>query len=609
MASDRPGTQESWRNRLRSFWRKGLSPIWHDIEWPLVGGVWAFALILGYAGFSRHSLAVGEASTVADTFYRALQLIVLQSGDVAGPLPWQLQVSRFLMPAVAGYAAIQALLAIFREQWHLLGLRFARDHAVVCGLGERGLRLTQDLLDHGFRVVVIEKDDENPLLDQCRQQGSVVLIGDARDRTMLAKAGVRKARYLVAVCADDGANAEIALQARALTHSRKGRALTAFVHIDDLELCNFLSGGELAAAEGDPIRVEFFNVLERGARLMLEDHPPFGGEIESRGRPPRILIVGLGKMGRSLVVQAARDWWMTRAGSGRKLRISIIDQAAETKLALLRLQYPQLDEVCDFDARQMPKNAPEFERGDFLRDATGGSDVDAIYICFDDDVHVLVNALTLHRKTRQHKVPIVMRMSRDGGLAALLKAGRDARDLGQLHVFGLLDRTCVLEALLGGRHEILARAIHEDYVRRQKQAGATPETNPSMVAWDDLPDDLKESNRQQADHIEVKLAAIGCGIQSLTDWRSASFERLPEDVKAVFDVERLARMEHDRWCAERRRLGWAYAPGPKDLKKKTSPYLVPWEELAAEIQDLDRNMVLGLPSFLAQAGFQIYRRT
>ena len=126
--------------------------------------------------------------------------------------------------------------------------------------------------------MVIEKDDENPLLDQCRQQGSVVLVGDAKDRTMLRKAGVKKAKYIVSVCADDGANVEIALQARALTHSVKGRVLTAFVHIDDLELCNFLSGGELAAAEGDPIRVEFFNVLERGARLMLEDHPPFEGD-------------------------------------------------------------------------------------------------------------------------------------------------------------------------------------------------------------------------------------------------------------------------------------------------------------------------------------------
>jgi hypothetical protein len=609
MAGERIGEGGVRRNRLRAFWRKRLRPVWHDLEWPLVGAVWVFGLILGFVGFNKYGQAAGMSATFWDALYRALQLIVLQSGDMPGPLPWQLEAARFVMPAVAGYAAIQALLAIFREQWHLFGLRFVRGHAVVCGLGERGFRLTQDLLDHGYRVVVVEKDEENPFLDQCREQGAVVLAGDAKDEGVLRRARVGRARYLISVCADDGANVETALLARALTRRRKGRALDVFVHIEDLELCNLIGGGDLAGGEGSPVKVEFFNVLERGARLMLERYPPSAGPPGAGGRRPRILIVGLGKMGRSLAVQAARNWWLSQGGSGSRLGIGLIDQAASMKLAGLRLQYPHLAEACAFDAWNLRKNDPEFERADFLYDADGRIDVDVIYICFDDDVHVLVDALTLCGKTQPRQVPIVMRMRREGGLGALLRDDGGTGALRRLHVFGILDQTCVLGALLGGRSEVLARAIHEDYVRRQKQAGATAQTNPSMVAWDDLPDDLKESNRQQADHIGEKLAAIGCGLQSLTDWKSGSFERLPEEVKTVFDVELLARMEHERWCEERRRLGWTYAPGPKDLKKKTSPYLVPWEELPPEIQDLDRNTVLGLPSFLAQAGFQIYRRT
>jgi hypothetical protein len=608
MAGEKLGEGAGRRHRLRAFWRKRLRPVWHDIEWPLVGAVWAFGLILGFAGFSKHAPAAGASATFWDTAYRALQLIVLQSGDVPGPLPWQLEAARFLMPAVAAYAAIQALLAIFSEQWHLFRLRFVTDHAVVCGLGERGLRLTQDLLDRGFRVVVVEKDEENPFQDRCREQGAIVLIGDAKDGQVLRRAGVRRAKYLIAVCAEDGANVESALQARALTQRRKGRALDAYVHIEDLELCSLLGGGDLADDAASPIKVEFFNVLERGARLMLETHPPFTGGAAADGRRPRILIIGLGKMGRSLAVQAARNWWLSRAGSGRKLGIGLIDQTASSKLALLRLQYPQLDEACAFETWDLRKNAPEFERGEFLFDAQGRIDVDTVYLCFDDDVHVLVDALTIHRKTRTHDVPIVMRMSREGGLAALLKDDRSARAFRRLHVFGILDKTCVLPALLGGRREILARAIHEDYVRHQEAAGAALATNPSMAAWDDLPEDLRESNREQADHIETKLEAIGCGIQALTDWRLASFDSLPDEIKAVFDVERLARMEHERWSEERRRQGWSYVPGPKNIEKRTSPYLVPWEDLPPEIQEYDRRAVRGLPSFLAQAGFQIYRK-
>ena len=269
--------------------------------------------------------------------------------------------------------------------------------------------------------MVINEDEENPLLARCREQGVVVLIGDATDRSLLFKAGVHKAKYLIAVCTDDGTNAEIALHARNLAQWPKGRALTAFVHIIDLELCNLLSSWDLRIAETDSFRLEFFNVLETGARLMLSEFSPFNKKVEALERQPHILVVGLGKMGRSLVIQAARNWWVKHAKSGKRLRISVIDKAAERKMELLRIQYPQFDKVCEFDIRQMEKNAPEFERGDFLLDSQGRCGVDIIYICFDDDVHVMVNALTLHRKTKQNKVPIVVRMSQDAGLATFMK--------------------------------------------------------------------------------------------------------------------------------------------------------------------------------------------
>ena len=61
----RPGTGAGWRNRLRSFWRKGLRPVWHDIEWPVVGAVWAFGLlIVGRLAF-RSIIYFEVATTIA----------------------------------------------------------------------------------------------------------------------------------------------------------------------------------------------------------------------------------------------------------------------------------------------------------------------------------------------------------------------------------------------------------------------------------------------------------------------------------------------------------------------------------------------------------------
>ncbi len=67
------------------------------------------------------------------------------------------------------------------------------------------------------------------------------------------------------------------------------------------------------------------------------------------------------------------------------------------------MQYPQLNKVCVFNLLQIEDNSPDFERANFLYDSMGNCVVDVIYICFDDDVHVLVSALTLSRiSKKQH---------------------------------------------------------------------------------------------------------------------------------------------------------------------------------------------------------------
>jgi hypothetical protein len=108
--------------------------------------------------------------------------------------------------------------------------------------------------------------------------------------------------------------------------------------------------------------------------------------------------------------------------SGRKLKIIAIDRAVNRKIELLRMQYPGFDRVCEIDARQIDTDDPDFESGSFLFSTQGGCDAGIIYICFGNDVHALVSALKLHRKTACYGVPIIVRMNRDAGLASLINS-------------------------------------------------------------------------------------------------------------------------------------------------------------------------------------------
>ncbi|MFW6162433.1 MAG: RyR domain-containing protein, partial [Planctomycetota bacterium] len=279
-----------------------------------------------------------------------------------------------------------------------------------------------------------------------------------------------------------------------------------------------------------------------------------------------------------------------------------IDQDVEARLGILRLRHPEIDRACRLTPLSLHTGSPEFQRGDFLFDESGGCGVTVAYICLDGDPKSLAAALAVHRRLRRcgHRVPIIVRVTEGSGLARLLSG--DGGDFDNLHPFPLLEKTCRPEHLLRGINEIIARAIHEDYLRSElARQGVELGDRPSLVPWDELSEDYREANRHQASHVTERLEALGYQIVPLTDWGAAHFQFPPHEVEAM------AQQEHGRWCAERRRIGWRYG-AVRDDEARRHPDLLPWNELSEEAQEKDRVLVRDLPAFLAKVGFAVERR-
>jgi hypothetical protein len=147
------------------------------------------------------------------------------------------------------------------------------------------------------------------------------------------------------------------------------------------------------------------------------------------------------------------------------------------------------------------------------------------------------------------------------------------------------------------KREQLGQIIHKNYL---DVASKKPSPDPSLQTWSDLKDYLKESNRQQADHIVEKLNRINCSIHSVTD-REIALMKFTAD-----EIETMAQMEHARWNIERFLDGWK--KGPKDVQNKISPYLVPWSELPDEIKKYDRDAVVKIPEVLAEMSLEVRRK-
>ena len=560
-------------------WRSGRPLATSGALWSVIGVAFVVVSVLGVIGFTRSQQYQGALEPLATRLYLSLQLFVLQSGAVTGPVPWQLEVARFTAPVVAGYTILQTLAAVFHEQVAALRLRAVRDHFVVAGLGRKGWVLVQGLLRGGEQVVVIEADGSTPELDAVRRSGALVVIGDARSPQTQRRAGVARARQLVALTGVDATNVEVLEAGRGRGRDARSGTLRGVAHLEDPELSLLVCGQELDRYGPGAARLDVVNVYAAGVRVLLQDHPPFPPQ-----GPAHVAVVGTGATARELALALARSWGTRGPTAQGRLRLTMAGQSSRSLFAL-------------WDRHAELARFADLEVADQLI-AVAAAQPDVVYVCPHEAAEAVSTALALRRFASDHPCRIVVVLEQRSGLDRVLERAPHLGGAPSIATFGLLDEACGPDVLLAGTTELLARALHRTYLDAHPDRGA--DEDPALRPWAELRETLRESNRDQAAHVGVKLAAIGRTIGPLTDW-DAAHRPFTDD-----EVEVMARSEHDRWVAERRRGGWR--PGPRDPERRTTPYLVPWEELSEEIRGYDRLFVRQLPRLLASVGLQAHHR-
>ena len=156
----------------------------------------------------------------------------------------------------------------------------------------------------------------------------------------------------------------------------------------------------------------------------------------------------------------------------------------------------------------------------------------------------------------------------------------------------------------------LARAIHSRYLHEIKSQAVkadnyifyTPSDSENYYVsdFDDLPDDIKYSNIDNAVHIPTKLLSIGYKIRQVKKGFKPFALHLNQE-----EIETMARVEHIRWSWEKRLNGWVYGT-PKDEIKKTHPSLIPYEQLNESEKQKDRELVKLIPAFLHDIDYEAF---
>ncbi len=88
------------------------------------------------------------------------------------------------------------------------------NHYIICGYGQMGHIIAEELFHKGLSIVVIDKDEE--AIQRCKELGIFHLERDAMEEDYLLEAGIERAKGLISVVNRDADNVFIVLTARAL---------------------------------------------------------------------------------------------------------------------------------------------------------------------------------------------------------------------------------------------------------------------------------------------------------------------------------------------------------------------------------------------------------
>lgn len=175
-------------------------------------------------------------------------------------------------------------------------------------------------------------------------------------------------------------------------------------------------------------------------------------------------------------------------------------------------------------------------------------------------------------------------------------------------------RRLAFEQMVGDQVETYAKIAHgrfrENRLQEAERLGASQaelerlSKEDDMKVWSELDEFYREGYRSQFRYIGEQLQDfnVSIGMRPI----------LPGSLDAITELfgpalEQMANLEHERWMRDKYRTGWHY--GPKDSALKTSPELVPFEELPESTKEFIRVSVRSIPANLKQIGYELYKKS
>jgi len=255
----------------------------------------------------------------------------------------------------------------------------------------------------------------------------------------------------------------------------------------------------------------------------------------------------------------------------KKLRVYVANNSSEIfSLFVKKYQLVNTIEIINID----------------IEDLYNKTDVSANYICENDELKILQIIKALQESEYLSNVQRFVFINNSKNISSLL-VDKYAKVIDISKEVGIFDNI-INESL-----DDMAKTIHNDYIAKLIEANKRITDKETHQDWDLLPDEIKDRNRMQADHMGIKIRSMGCREVPFNSQKNA--HNWTNDSR----FEALSKAEHNRWNAYMYYKGWKQGE-KKDERKKTHPDIIPYEKLDDYIKQYDRNTIENIPVLLEQ---------
>jgi hypothetical protein len=594
---------------------------------------------------------------ISDGIYEIAQSLMLNMNPHEGS-HWCLTIGRISAVLLVGMLAISVFNRIFKESLDLITVRWyantGGDHIIICGLGRIGSIIAKQCLGQGRRVIVLERNPENENIRDIEFLGGVVFTENATDETILVRKSLENCRCVYVTTGDDTANIEITTDVLAIIQKQCHASFHCYIHMIDES-----TGSVLQQTFKDEKEWQRFTTFNYAAiatqRLIIDELATIAPKCPDE--TSLYIIIGNGSLCRTMIRQLAE---LSHFRNQRRARMLVlvpapnhadaIDsvasfanqiQQAHGQLSPLMVRsfwkwihYQPLSDawncrmlrpsaeycVDELDAVEYVSNvmyAPlplswghlsvlnEFSK--IVRDRSVRP---VVMVCHDIDEHNyseglrLYEALEKYHRDIANTIPIFIWMPRQQALANVLTTRKDGpKPFGQANLNMNISR---LEKSIEDRlgRDVIMPAFFNLPTETASDRRAVANH------WANHPAIFRHSDRMAAIQFLVKLACFGLELVDHTDQDEHHHgDALKSMSEFEFNsiCEEMARIEHNRWMAERLLSGSRYGP-EKLTYPPTRPTLIHWDKLPEIEKEKDRKQIKSIFQKLSQANYRVVFR-